>query len=129
MLRSKEVSARRHVNPGGAGTSLPLSPERLKPLHAQVTSLREQRVSLQEEVKSLKEECERLKHELASSADRCRRLEQRTSDAEDARERAEEEARVNKQMSTQLLTAAGAWKSQLEEAESNHTRSTLMGRR
>ena len=54
MLRSKEAAGR-HINPGGSPTSLPLSPERLKPLHAQVTSLREQRITLLEDVKSLKQ--------------------------------------------------------------------------
>ena len=125
MLRSKEAAGR-HINPGGSPTSLPLSPERLKPLHAQVTSLREQRITLLEDVKSLKDERDVLKEQMAATAERCKRLEARTAAAEAAQAEAEEDARASKAMSKQLLAAAGAWQSQLVEAESSHTRSALV---
>ena len=106
-------------------TKYSLSPEQHKPLHAQVTSLRAQRIQLIEENRDLLEEKRALQLQLQQSADKCKRLEEQTAAANTRRSKAEEEAQQSKAMSTQLLTAAGAWQTKLVEAESDHSLTSI----
>ena len=51
-----------------ACTSIPVSPEARKPLHTQVTNLREERVTLLETVRALREDKDTLTKQLAKAA-------------------------------------------------------------
>ena len=54
-------------------TSKPLAPEARRPLHAKVTSLREERITLLEQTRSLREQNAALRKEAADAIKRKRR--------------------------------------------------------
>ena len=68
-----------------ACTSLPLSPESRKPLHTQVTNLREERVTLLETVRALREDKDTLTKQLAKAAERITDLQKLLSETDAAR--------------------------------------------
>ena len=68
-----------------ACTTKPLSPESRKPLHTQVTSLREERVGLLETIRALKEDKETLTRQLEKAAGRITELQKGLDESEAAR--------------------------------------------
>ena len=92
-----------------ACTSIPVSPEQRKPLHTQVVSLREERVSLLEQNRALKEDKDTLTQQLAKASERITDLmtrlgatEAATAQAIEAKERTERELDLKDALATQL---------------------------
>ena len=103
-----------------ACTTIPLTPDRHRPLHTQVTQLREERVSLIEKLDNQKYEIVELKKALQVAAEKQQQAEAARDESDERRRRAEEELAESKATSSQLLAAAGAWQARLSQEEHDH---------
>ena len=81
-----------HTSTTMACTTIPLTPDRHRPLHTQVTQLREERVSLIEKLDNQKYEIVELKKALQVAAEKQQQAEARADESDERRRRAEEGA-------------------------------------
>ena len=112
-----------------ACTTKPLSPESRKPLHTQVTNLREERVSLLETIRALNEDKDTITKQLQKASERITELQQQLDESEAAKAQAiDEQVKANKEASmkdalaSQLRIEATQWQGRCEQGEAERSR-------
>jgi myosin heavy subunit len=112
-----------------ACTPKSISPEMRKPLHSQVTSLREERVTLLESQRALREERDTLTKQLRKASERISELQTKVAEGDASKAQIVEEmaetrrsSQLTEALASQLRIEASQWQARLEQGEAERAR-------